>query len=200
MAVQRRRRAHRVNPVIPAIPPIPIPLPPRIQTVLDFLDHFAHKKLPELMTTFSTVNNPASYPRVGITSYGPQFIGNTAVQRLFRQLFNSFDPIALTPQGPSDPQNPGSNWLFNNPALPIPEIGIQMNFSGVQIGSWFAAGTPYYSPPLSDIVPDSTRTMDLDACVIFYFDSNNDKISQTAIYFDRYLMSQQLMVASRPHG
>ena len=197
MSPKKRGRARRSIPVIPA-PVIPPPgIPGTWITILAFLDYLnIQRDLTKLMGTFSTLNNPAAYPRVGITSYGPQFIGYTAVQRLFRQLFNSFDPIALTPQGPSDPQNPGSNWLFNSPNAPVPEIGIQMNFSGVQIGSWFAAGTPYYSPPLSNILPNSTRAMDLDASVIFYFDKNSNNITQCAIYFDRYLMSQQLAPVS----
>jgi len=181
---------------IPPLPPIPNVQGP-VWTVLLFLYYLNKKSLPDLMDTFSTKGNPAVYPKVGITSYGPQFVGYTAVQRLFRQLLSSFDPIALTPQGPTDPNNPGSNWLYNADDAPVPQIGIQMNFSGVQIGSWFAEGTPNYSPPLSNIVPDSTRAMDLDASVIFYFDTGNDKIVQAAIYFDRYLMSQQLATASQ---
>ena len=154
----KRSRRDRSNSLIPA-PVLSGPIfPPNIPgtwiNVIAFLYYFKNENLDPLMGTFSTLNNPASYPRVGITSYGPQFIGFTAVQRLFRQLFNAFNPIALTTQGPVDPNNPGSNWLFNDPNAQVPEIGIQMNFSGVQIGSWFAAGTPYYSPPLSDIVPE----------------------------------------------
>jgi hypothetical protein len=178
--------------VPPYVPPIP-GIPPTVLTVLEFFYYLNKRDLQDLMGTFSTVNNAASYPRVGITSYGPQFIGYTAVQRLFRQLISSFNPIALTPQGPPyDPQDTGSTWLFNSPNASIPVVGVQVNFSGSQVGSWFAEGTPYYSPPLSNIVPNGNRAMDLDACAIFSFDPENNDISQASIYFDRYLMSQQL--------
>jgi hypothetical protein len=179
---------------------MPRPPPPRQAALvlpppaiaLAFITALNNADLTTLMGTFSQ-SNPNTTPRVGITSYGPQFVGFTAVQRLFRQLFITFSRVTLTEQGPIDLANPTANWLFNAAGSPIPQIGIQMNLSGVQVAAWFAAGTPYYSPPLSTIVPDSTRAMDLDVSVIFSFDAANyNKISQVSLYFDRYLMSQQL--------
>ena len=183
---------------IPQFTPLPSasPSPPIIifqtnpDTVSFFCDALSRSDLQSLMVCFSQ-GNPNNTPRVGITNYGPQFVGYNAVQRLFRQLFSSFQRLKLTEQGPVDPQDPTGNWLFSADGS---QIGIQMSFSGLQVGSWFAAGTPYYSPPLSNIVPDSTRAMDLDASVIFSFDSAC-RIAQLAIYFDRYLMSQQLATA-----
>ncbi len=185
--------AHRSVPVIgpTGIPPLPkIPKAKgTVQTIMNFLYYLNHRDLTGLMSTFSIKNNWIAYPRVGITSYGPQFIGYNAVQRLFRQLIISFDPIAMTPQYPFDPTNPGEHWLYNNAQT---EIGIHMNFSGLQVASWFAEGTPYFSSPLSNIDPDATRAFDLDAFVVFSFDENNNNIVQAAAYFDRYLMSQHL--------
>jgi hypothetical protein len=176
---------------------IPLPLPPippivaNPPTVLAFLNAFSIEQVDPVMAYFLNTS-PNTIPRIGITSYGPQFIGYSAVQRLFRQLFSSFQNLKMTQQGPVDPQNPTKNWLFNSDAS---MIGIQVIFSGLQVGSWFAAGTPYYSPPLSNIVPDSNHTLDLDASVIFTMDNASSKIVQISIYFDRYLMSQQLATA-----
>jgi hypothetical protein len=166
-------------PPVPQIGPIPpiIPIPANLQNLFNFLIYFNGADLTNLMQTLT------SNPVVGITSYGPQFIGYSAVQRLFRQLFSTFKPLKLTPQG----ANP--DWMFNTDSS---VIGVQMNLSGLQVGAWFAAGTPYYSPPLSTIVPSGTRSVDLDACVIFYLDNAQNLIKQISIYFDRYLMQQQL--------
>jgi hypothetical protein len=138
------------------------------------------------MNTLYTTN-PTVNPMVGITSYGPQFIGYSAVQRLFRQLIATFNPLQLTPQGPN------TQWLFNSDSS---VIGVQVTLTGLHVGSWFAANTPYFSPPLSNIVPDKTRSLDLDACAVFYFDNATHLIKQISIYFDRYLMQQQLTLPS----
>ena len=130
-------------PTVPTIGPIPpiVPIPANVQNLFNFLNYFNAQDLTDLMTTLT------SNPSVGITSYGPQFIGYSAVQRLFRQLFSTFKPLKLTAQGPSP------DWLFNSTSS---VIGLQMNLSGLQVGTWFAANTPYFSPPLS-FVPTGTR-------------------------------------------
>jgi hypothetical protein len=137
-------------PTAPELGPIPPinPIPANIINLFNFLIYFNAGDLTDLLKTLT------SNPSVGITSYGPQFIGYSAVQRLFRQLFSTFKPLKLTPQG----ANP--DWLFNADSS---IIGVQMNLSGLQVGTWFASGTPYYSPPLSNIVPDGMRSIDLDA-------------------------------------
>lgn len=163
-----------------------------VSCIVGFYTALQQPNLQALMSFFDTTQNLAVYPQVGITSYGPQFIGYNAVQRLFRQLYSSFQRIVLLPQGIIDPT--GAAWLYNSNSS---QIGIQMSLSGLQVGSWFAAGTPYYSPPLSGILPDSTRSMDLDASVIFTMNNNNSLIVQIAMYFDRYLMSQQLATAAK---
>ena len=134
--------------------------------------------LNEVMATF------APNARVGITHYGPQFVGFGEVQRLFRQLFFSFPDLTFTEQ-------PNNKRLFSADET---TIGTQVILAGSHKGVWFAKGTPYYSPPLSNIAPDATRMMHLDACAVFIFD--NKKIYQLAIYFDRYLMAQHLAPVS----
>jgi hypothetical protein len=166
-------------PIVPAVGPIPPYnlLPPNVTDLLQFLVCFNAESLSGVMGTLTT------NPKVGITSYGPQYVGYAAVQRMFRQLFSAFQNLQLTPQGPT------TDWLSNSDGS---VMGVQVNLSGQQIGSWFAKNSPYYSPPVSDIVPDGRHSIDLDACAIFYFDNNQNLIQQISIYFDRYLMQQQL--------
>jgi hypothetical protein len=138
-----------------------------------------------LKTLHDVMGTLAHNSRVGVTNYGPQFVGHAEVQKLFRQLFFSFPDITLTEQ-------PGSPRLFSGDKT---TIGIQAVLAGSHQGVWFAKGTPYYSPPLSNIAPDATRMMHLDACAVFTFDKEH-KIFHIAIYFDRYLMAQHLAPVS----
>jgi hypothetical protein len=144
------------------------------------------KSLTDVMANFRTDS------RVGITSYGPQFIGYSEVQKLFRQLFFAFPDLTFNEQQ-------GNTRLRSQDSM---MIGTQVNLAGTHEGVWFAKGTPYFSPPLSTITPDATRMMNLDACAVFTFKTAIDVdvtvyyIYQLAIYFDRYLMSQQLAAVS----
>jgi len=122
---------------------------------------------------------------VGITNYGPQFAGFAEIQKLFRQLFFAFPDLHFAEQ-------PSNERLFSTDKT---MIATQVILAGSHQGVWFAKGTPYYSPPLSNIVPDASRMMNLDACAVFTFDDAH-KIIQLAIYFDRYLMAQQLAPVS----
>ena len=172
---------------MPAKKPLKNKYTDAVGAVNDFLKYFNAHDVPDLMNTFG------DNPLVGVTSYGPQFRGYSDVQRLFRQLIVSFQSLALTQQGNASP--PQDDWLFDKTKT---VVGIQMIFSGLHVAGWFAKATPHYSPPLSDIVPNSTHAMDLDASVIFYTDaSNNYLISRVSIYFDRYLLSQQLATISK---
>jgi hypothetical protein len=129
-------------------------------------------------------------PWVGITNYGPQFQTAAKVHKLFVQLFTTFPDVALKP-------------VYGAPRLYSPDgyapftIGIQTIFEGTQMAPWFPKGDTdgYYSPPLSDITPDRNHVTKLAACAVFSFDGQN-RISQLAIYLDRYKLKTQLTPAA----
>ena len=131
--------------------------------------------------------NTGTLPWVGISKYGPQFQGAPAVRQLFRQLFVSVS---------------GRSWrklpkiLLPSGAVPPPTgIAVQTTLSGTQKALWFQT-PPAFSPPLSNITPDGLHSMHVDACAVVFFDAN-DKITQLSLYFDRYLLSQQLTLPQR---
>jgi len=123
-------------------------------------------------------------PGVGITDYGPQFIGKSEVVELFRQLFKSFPDLEMT-------EARGAPRLFSEDDN---TIGIQTTLSGMHAAEWFPRGHIYFSPPLSGIHPDKHHVMKVPACAVFTFDANN-KICRLAIYLDRYRMMRQLTPA-----
>jgi len=132
--------------------------------------------------------NTGMLPWVGISRYGPQFEGAPAVRQLFRQLFVTFPNAALTEVTPRF-YCPGGG------STPPTGIAVQTTLSGTQKALWFQT-PPAFSPPLSNITPDGLHSMHVDACAVVFFDGN-DKITQLSLYFDRYLLSQQLTLPQR---
>jgi hypothetical protein len=141
-----------------------------------------YEDLNDLMNTVFSPN-----PSVGITSYGPQFQGASAVRALFRQIFITFNNLVFTEVPP--------RYFYRPPNQPE-GIAVQTQLFGLQYTSWFPRGSPYYSPPISNITPDGNHSMTVDAAAFFSFD-NNFKVTQLALYFDRYSMSQQLALAAQ---
>ena len=160
-------------------------------TLANFLEFVNEHDLAGVMRQFDNVD-----PQVGITNYGPQFKGFAQVQMLWRQIFHAFTKFSFDEQ-------PLNVRLSSPPASPYPMISTQVYFTGQHAGAWFAKGTKWYSPPLSDIYPDGSCLMSLDACAIFTFNlpgapaPNANKITQLALYFDRYLMAQQLNIPAQ---
>lgn len=143
-----------------------------------------YKNLNKLMSQVfcANVGSPPTAPWVGIANYGPQFVGVDAIRTLFSQIFFvtfpdvQFQPISNTYRLYSS-QGPDT-------------IAIQAMLSGTQVGFWFQHPSLGFSPPISGITP-SGKKMNVAACAVFTF-NNGHRVSQLSIYFDRYLMSQQL--------
>jgi len=146
-----------------------------------------YQNLNDLMTLFCPDNADRTLPWIGISKYGPQFQGTSAVRNLFRQLFVTFPDGALAEVDPTH--------RFYYPrgvaAVAITGIATPTALSGTQTALWFQT-PPYYSPPISNITPDGKHSMSVDACAVVAFDPNSHKITQLALYFDRYSMSEQL--------
>jgi hypothetical protein len=137
-----------------------------------------YKDLTDLMrVVFSSPNCS-----VGITNYGPQFQGASDVRTLFRQIFVAFNNLVFTEVAP--------RYYYRPPNQPA-GIAVQTQLFGTQNTSWFPRGSAHYSPPISNITPDGNQSMTIDACAVFSFAANY-KITQLALYFDRYSMAQQL--------
>jgi hypothetical protein len=171
------------------VPPPPWPTPPGPIDPDQVLDNFLYyvstpdsvtnkPDLKQVMALFDTT------PKVGITNYGPQYNDFGQVKMLWRQIFFAFTDFSFEEQQ--------FNVRLSNPAAPPPMISTQVSITGQHTGAWFAKGTKWYSPPLSDIIPDSSRMMNLDACAVFTFTPAGTHIKQLSLYFDRYLMSQHL--------
>jgi hypothetical protein len=133
---------------------------------------------------FCADDPPRKVPGVGITDYGPQFVGKDKVGEFFTQLFKSFPDLEMK-------EVRGAPRLFSEDDN---TIGIQTTLSGMHMAEWFPRGNDYYSPPLSGIHPDKHHVMRVPACAVFTFD--NKKICRLAIYTDRYRMMRQLTPAS----
>jgi hypothetical protein len=132
-----------------------------------------------LVTTHFCANDNATaptIPSVGLTTYGPSFFGQTDVTALFTEIFNSFPDFAFNVVPPR----------YNSAA----GIAIRGTISGTQKKSWFHMGNPHYSKPISDIYPAGNKKADVPACAIVSFDAF--EITNLMIYFDRYIMNQQL--------
>jgi hypothetical protein len=138
-----------------------------------------------------------SIPAVGITNHGPQFYGADQVRLMFDTLFTVFPNFQSTPQ--LSP-NVAAKRLYSHDQT---MIGIQTTLTGTQKAKWFqhtiaVAGKPdHYSPPISDIEPDGTRSITLPVANVMTFDENG-KIVQLSMYFDRYLMNSQLFTGVTP--
>ena len=128
-------------------------------------------------------------PCVGITDYGPQFIGAPDVQRLFTQLFTSFPDLSMNPTPP-----PTRFYSTDQTG-----ISIQATLAGTQVAEWFPKGDAHYSPPLSGITPDKIYLMKVPACAVFTFDAAGpaaNHIVKISIYTDRHRMARQLTPAA----
>jgi hypothetical protein len=158
--------------------------------VLNDLTSANYHDVNHLMTLFCADDVPNKNPGVGITDYGPQFIGVAQVTELFNQLFTTFPDVALTPL-------PGAPRLYS-PSDYLPKtIGVQTTLTGNQIFPWFPKDKfpNFFSSPLSDIHPDKYQVMKVPACAIFTFDDHS-LICRLAIYLDRYRMMRQLTPAT----
>lgn len=133
---------------------------------------------------FCADDPPRKAPGVGITDYGPQFVGKAEVVVLFGQLFKSFPDLELT-------EARGAPRLYSKDGN---TIGFQCTLSGAHAEEWFPRGNKYFSPPLSGIHPDKHHVMKVPTCAVFTFDANN-RICRLAIYLDRYRMMRQLTPA-----
>ncbi|HEY1943862.1 MAG TPA: hypothetical protein VGH40_17260 [Roseiarcus sp.] len=133
---------------------------------------------------FSAEDGSRKVPSVGITEHGPQYVGKAHVAELFQQLFTTFPDLTLTPLA-------GAPWL-ESPGGDSPRtVGVQAVLAGRHHAKWFPQGHQFYSPPLSNIHPDKVHTMKVPAFAVFTLDGE-DRISQLALYLDRYRMMQQL--------
>jgi hypothetical protein len=123
-------------------------------------------------------------PSVGITEHGPQYVGTAQVAELFRQLFTTFPDLTLAAL-------PGAPWLESPPKHAPKTVGIQTVLAGTHLAKWFPQGHQFYSPPLSNIHPDKVHHMKIPAFCVFTLDDRG-RVSNLAIYLDRYRMMQQL--------
>jgi hypothetical protein len=165
-------------------------MPKPDQTLDDFLrvvndPHYGnYQNVNYLLTNVFCPNDPSHLiPSVGLTDYGPQFVGAPEVGVLFRRLFVTFKDFKLE-------QLVGPPRYYDDKAK-ITAIVIQARLSGTHTGPWFPKGNPHYSPPLSDIDPPKNKFTDLPACAVFSFDANG-LIANIAIYFDRDRMAREL--------
>lgn len=138
-----------------------------------------------LVTTYFCPDSPAGnpvIPSVGLTNYGPLFVGQNDVIGLFAQIFRSF---------PNDFRFAPVTWSPRLYSSSGDEIAIQVWMSGTQEQPWFPNGNPHFSPPISNIAPAGNKQMNLPACAVLTFGANS-QIANLAIYFDRYRMNEQL--------
>jgi hypothetical protein len=141
-------------------------------------------------------NLPLPYPWVGVTDHGPQFKGSAAVKVLFDELFLCFDTFVMLPQVSKVGKNPvvPSERLYSQGGAAV-MISIQTVLHGTYVTQWFKDGHAAASAPISSIVPDKLHVMEIPASAVFAFD-NKSKVSQLAVYLDRYKMQQQLATAT----
>jgi len=169
--------------------------------VTSFLTYFTpgnpnYGNFGQLMNLFSA-NNPTAppftSPIVGITDHavpgtqviGPGFVGQSAIQMLFQQLFMCFNPLRLA--------DIGAPWMTSSDNA---TSAVRLTLSGTQTGAWFAQGNPGgtgYSLPLSEIrhIPQGPATSTIPACAVFTFDQG-DLINELAFYMDRYKTMRDL--------
>jgi len=136
-------------------------------------------------------------PAVGITDFGPHFIGAVDVKLLFDALFSTFNNLVLLPQISEIGQIPviSSQRLYSPEGVEPSTIGVQTVLAGTHVKPWFDSTSPHYSPPLSNIRHDKVHKMEIPAFAVFSFDDDN-KITSLQIYLDRYKMQQQLTPAT----
>jgi hypothetical protein len=156
-----------------------------------------------LMNQVFCVDNGAAgkhaLPCVAITEHGhlqgPGFFGVADVTRLFTQLFTSFPDVALTPI---------SGLRLYSPQGYAPNtIAVQADLIGSYQVKWFPKIHPpsvpgHYSPPLSDLNPAPNppyKKASIPAAAVFEFDNNN-RVTQLAIYMDRYRFVPNLSLLS----
>lgn len=147
---------------------------------------FAHYHDVKYLTNqlFCADDPPHKAPGVGITDYGPQFVGRSEVAELFSQLFKSFPDLELMKARGAEP-------LYSKDGK---TIAIQCTLSGAHVEEWFPRGHKYFSPPLSGIHPDRHHVMRIPTCAVFTFDAKH-RVCRLAIYLDRYRMMRQLTPA-----
>jgi hypothetical protein len=141
-------------------------------------------------------------PCVAITEHGnrqgPGFFGGPEVSGLFSELFRSFPDVALTPISDLRLYSP-----YTPPDYSPVTIGVQVDLTGSYQQQWFGKFVPpgkksHYSPPLSDLKPAPTppyKTVSIPAVAVFNFDANH-KVTQLAIYTDRYHFVPQVALSS----
>jgi len=168
-------------------------MPSSEDTVKEFLKvyndkKYAHYHDPEYMTNQVFCPDSATVkPSVGLSDYGPQFVGSAEVLGLFHQIFTSFPNVLFDPLE-------GRPWLYSREAPPM--VAIEADLTGRHDKKWFDKGHAHYSPPISWIEPDRVQHMSLAACSVFTLTADESRIINWSMYFDRYKMHQQLKTSS----
>ena len=148
-----------------------------------------------LMSLFFQPMGSTTAPNVGIASAAgsPQFTGAVAVRQLFNRLFMSFPNIVY---GPVTGTPYCYSSLDNGVTIEGNTITVQtLLTTGVMAERWFPASHKAYSKPLSDIDLDpkaAANSQNRPACAVFSFDPTSNRISNLAIYFDRWQMAVDL--------
>jgi hypothetical protein len=141
-----------------------------------------------MQNVFSQDATASTIPAVGITDYGPQFLGADDVKHLFDKLLHkTFKNTFFI--------SPMSTYLIaNNQSM----AAAQTLLGGTQTDVWYQHNdkTPphnkdHYSPPISTIQPDGTHSTEVPAVAVFTFGANFF-VNQLSMYFDRYKMNQDL--------
>ena len=138
----------------------------------------------DMMALFCADDKKHKIPFVGLTDYGPSFLYQDDIKKLWKQLFVTFpDDFSLTQVPPRGYSNAGPDTIL-----------VQTRLGGTHKADWFEPyNDDHYSPPLSGL-PVQKKSMNIPACAAFTFDGNvaPAKITKVAIYFDRYRMAKTL--------
>lgn len=174
-------------------------------TLTSFIGYFNTHNLNGIMSTFcqdDKTTNPNA-PCVGITDHGPAFRLTTEVNKLFTQLFTTFQNLTW--------KSVQATWASRPAAIPswagalgpvTSEIAVQFWLTGTYQNDWFQSPSAYASAPLSNLHTykhgqnlgrkrGDTSGMGLPGAAFFSFD-NSDKIRQLQIYIDRYALMQSI--------
>jgi len=173
---------------------------PNDGTIDNFLTFFdpanaSYGQSANLVHLFSP-DNPGPPAVVGITNHadpqqalGPVFTGQAAIQNLFQTVFGTFNPFKL------------DSWPPRTYSTDQQSTALRVAVTAKQVGLWFQQPDPAHSLPLSALSPvpqpfGGPNQSLLPACLFFSFD-NNHKISQLAIYMDRYRLMRELQPTDR---
>jgi hypothetical protein len=148
--------------------------------------------IPSIKNLFVPDKNPPGPPNIGLTTGGPQFLGQDGIDDLFTTLSNTFSQYGFDPaSGPNTVPQPlaGANKIAVEAILTTGHVQKKWHPHHVKA-----------TPPLSKIEPAGGDNTQLPVCAVFTMDDDGNlyRIINLALYFDRWKLAQDKWDKNNP--